>query len=173
MPTPTKKATLPAGQLLINGYMKPMNPHSTNVNICNDRLANMNTRPMQRRRRIIDDDDDDDDDQPLVSPHSKGNDAAATDQQPADGKTKLSAWPVLDTENESDANFAVILRPEQRQPLDLLGDEQVHTPHKATATRTNDRQALRPKRSRRSPTPPPVSYDDPLPQILISKVNEF
>ena len=173
MPTPTKKATLPAGQLLINGYMKPMNPHSTNVNTCNDRLANMNTSPMQRRRRIIDDDDDDDDDQPLVSPHSKGNDAAATDQQPADGKTKLSAWPVLDTENESDANFAVILRPEQRQPLDLLGDEQVHTPHKATATRTNDRQALRPKRSRRSPTPPPVSYDDPLPQILISKVTEF
>ena len=160
MPTPTKKATLPAGQLLINGYMKPMNPHSNNVNTCNERLANMNSSPIQRRRRINDDDDDDDDDQPLVPQHSKDNGAAATVQQPVDGKSRLTAWPVLDTENESDANFAVILRPEQRQPLDLLGDEHKHTPHMTTATRSNGRQALRPKRTRRSPTPPPVSNDD-------------
>jgi hypothetical protein len=161
MPTPTKKATLPAGQLLINGYMKPMNPPSNNVNTSNDRLANMNSSPKQRRRRINDDDDDDDDDdQPLVPQHSKDNDAAAAVQQHVDGKSRLTAWPVLDTENESDANFAVILRPEQRQPLDLLGDEHEHTPHMTTATRSNGRQALRPKRTRRSPTPPPVSDDD-------------
>ena len=173
MPTPSKKATpLPAGQLLINGYVKPMNPHSNNVNTCNERLANMNSSPIQRRRRI-NDDDDDDDDQPLVPQHSKGNVAAATDQQPVDGKSKLTAWPVLDTENESDANFAVILRPEQRQPLDFLSDEHEDTPPKATATRTNARQAQRPKRSRRSPPPQQVSHVDPHPRIIIAKVTEF
>ncbi len=173
MPTPSKKAaTLPAGQLLINGYTKLMNPQSTLDNTGNKRLANMNTSPIQRRRRFINDDDNDDD-QPLVPQHSKSNDADAKDQQPVDGKSKITAWPVPDTENESDANFAVLLLPEQRQPLDLQGDEQERTPHKATATKTNARQTQRPKRSRRSPSPPPVSHVDPHPRILISKVTEF
>jgi hypothetical protein len=171
MPTPLKKATtLPADQHLITGYMVPVNPHSTNATTSNDRVVNIITTPIQRRRRI---DDDDDDDQPLAPPRSKGNVAATTDQPPVDGTSKLTAWPVPDSENESDANFAVILRPEQQLPLDLLGCEQGNTPPNATATRANARHAQRPKRSRRSPTPQPVSHVDPHPRIRIAKLTEF
>jgi hypothetical protein len=70
-----------------------------------DRKENLNQNytPLLRRRRILDNDDDDD--VPMVNR-----------SQPPE------VIDIVDTENESDANFAVILQPQRQTSHDHLAD---------------------------------------------------
>jgi hypothetical protein len=86
------------GQGLIDPFVRPTSNGNTN-----DDDAMVNTPTLQRRRKIRDDDDDDtDDDRPMANLYAA---AQGTTRNPV---------VIHDTENESDANFGVILLPEQQ-----------------------------------------------------------
>lgn len=72
----------------------------------NDGGQRAHTSPLQRKRRI-NDHDDDDDDRPMVNVTAAAS--AGTNQDPV---------LIQDTENESDANFGVLLLPVRQQSQD-------------------------------------------------------
>lgn len=135
--TPKKTSGLPQipGQSNIDGFLRVsrplIEPHEQDNNNA-DSNADASSTPLQRRRRIRDDDDD----EPMVN-----NMPPPTD----------SRNPVLipDTENESDANFAVILRP----PREPLHDQSAHNPK---SRRTLSRRTQSPEHAGFADTAQPV-----------------
>jgi len=126
----TKQQPQIPGQSNIDGYLRVSRPviaRNDVDDINSASKADASFSPLLRRRRICDDDDD----EPVVN------------NQPPPTNTNN---PVLiqDTENESDANFAVILRP-QREPL-----------HDQSAHGTKSRRT----QSRRTQTPEPAELAD-------------
>ena len=118
MPTPsstttTRTSTAPrlpqiAQQSNLNGFVRLTRPQiESNDQDGNKENQNATNTPLLRRRRIRDDDDDDA--APLV------NRTLPT--------TEMNPVVIADTENESDANFAVILLPQRRSSDDQSAED--------------------------------------------------
>ena len=103
-PAKTPPKQIP-GQVPIDDFMRPQPKTRPN-----DDSQLTSTPPLQRKRRI-NDDDDDDDDRPMISNPTRLHEG--TIQDPVF---------VADTENESDANFGVVLLPQRRQTRDESQD---------------------------------------------------
>ncbi len=89
------------GQIQIVEFIRPQPKSRTTAD---GHLAS--TPPLQRRRKI-NDDDDDDDNRPMVGNSTTTN-----------GGTVQDPVVIAETENESDANFGVILLPQRQQTHD-------------------------------------------------------
>lgn len=137
MPTPSRttpntstppRLTQSSGQSNLDGFVRLTRP-LMEPNDHDDRKENQNANftPLQRRRRILDNDDDDD--VPMVNR-----------SQPPD------VIHIVDTENESDANFAVILQPQHQTSHDQLAD------------RTKSRRTQSPAPAELSVTKKPVCF---------------
>jgi len=132
MPTLSK---LSPGQTLLNRIWptppRPMAPMAS-VQETNDTDAITHPVPSARRRIVINDDDEDD--KPMVN------------NSLADGKSPATAITFTETDNDSDANFAVLLRPSQ--PV-TLGHQPAHQS-------TSNKQSRQPHPKRSKPSPEPV-----------------
>ena len=94
-----------AGQSTIDRFVRLTRPLMEPIDH-DDKKENQNANytPLLRRRRILDNDDDDD--VPMVNrslPHD--------------------VIEIVDTENESDANFAVIMLPQRRTSHDHMAED--------------------------------------------------
>lgn len=128
MPTPTK---LSPGQTLLDRIWPTPPRPLTQMASVQESKDDAITSPVSSARRRIIINDDDEDDRPMVN------------NTPAVGKSPATAIAITESENDSDANFAVLMRPSQ--PI-TIG----HQPTNQTMSNKQSRQPG-PKRSKPSP----------------------
>jgi hypothetical protein len=108
--TPPRQPQVP-GQSNLDGFLRVSRPQfapNDNDDAKENHNSNVDNTPLLRRRRIRDDDDDDD---VLMVNSTLPN-------------SMMNPVVVADTENESDANFAVILQPSHVQSAEGSGSRQ-------------------------------------------------